>query len=95
MLLLIVWVVVGVLAVPIQAGDALLGVVTATWGGRPVPSRGRADTTARLGAVVIIGRAGWEAKFVAAALEERGWSVRLRVSVAPGIVVTGSGRDSA
>src|SRR5207248_7289969 len=41
----------------------------------------------RLGSVVVLGRAGWEAKFVAAALEERGWSVRLRVSGAPGIVV--------
>lgn len=49
----------------------------------------------RLGAVVVLARAGWEAKFVAAALEERGWPVRLRVSVAPGIDVTQGGAPGA
>jgi hypothetical protein len=37
--------------------------------------------------VVVLGRAGWEAKFVAAALEERGWRVTVRMQVAPGIAV--------
>ncbi len=37
--------------------------------------------------VAVIGRAGWESKFVTAALEESGWSVDARLSVAPGIDV--------
>ena len=37
--------------------------------------------------VVLIGMAGWEAKFVAAALEERGWPVTVRLRVAPGLSV--------
>jgi hypothetical protein len=35
----------------------------------------------------VIGEAGWETKFVAAALEEAGWSVATRMTVAPGAVV--------
>jgi len=38
--------------------------------------------------VVVLARGGWEAKFVIAALEERGWLVDARLSVAPGIDVT-------
>jgi len=49
----------------------------------------------RLGAVTVLGRASWEAKFVAAALEERGWGVRLRASVAPGIDVTQGAPNAA
>ena len=41
----------------------------------------------RLGRIVVIGRAGWEGKFVVAALEERGWRVTGRWSVAPGVDV--------
>ncbi len=37
--------------------------------------------------VVVLGRAGWEAKFVVAALEERGWPVSARLSVAPTVDV--------
>ena len=37
--------------------------------------------------VLLIGSAGWEAKFVAAALEEDGWTVTARLQVAPGAVV--------
>ncbi len=37
--------------------------------------------------VLVLGRAGWEAKFVVAALEEQGWSVEQRVFVAPGAEV--------
>jgi hypothetical protein len=33
--------------------------------------------------VLVLGQAGWEAKFVVAALEEHGWSVDARLSVAP------------
>jgi hypothetical protein len=37
--------------------------------------------------VLVVGAAGWESKFVTAALEEDGWMVTSRVSVAPGAVV--------
>ena len=37
--------------------------------------------------VLLIGTAGWEAKFIAAALEEDGWSVSTRMQVAPGSIV--------
>ncbi len=35
--------------------------------------------------LVLLGMAGWETKFVAAALEERGWEVDARLIVAPGL----------
>ena len=38
--------------------------------------------------VFVSGAAGWEAKFVIAALEERGWSVDARLAVLPGRDVT-------
>jgi hypothetical protein len=38
--------------------------------------------------VLVIGNAGWESKFVAAALEEEGWKVDALIRVAPGIDVT-------
>jgi hypothetical protein len=41
-----------------------------------------------LHAVLIVGRAGWEGKFVAAALEEQGWTVEERLFIAPGADVT-------
>jgi len=41
--------------------------------------------------VLVLGRAGWEAKFTVAALEEDGWSVDARLAVAPGVTV-GQGR---
>jgi hypothetical protein len=34
--------------------------------------------------VLVLGRVGWESKFVVAALEEQGWTVEQRVFVAPG-----------
>jgi hypothetical protein len=37
--------------------------------------------------VLVIGQAGWESKFVVAALEENGWTVAARLLVAPGAVV--------
>jgi hypothetical protein len=39
-------------------------------------------------AIVIIGQAGWEGKFIASALEERGWPVIARFTVAPTVDVT-------
>ena len=38
--------------------------------------------------VVVLGRAGWEGKFVIAALEERGWKVSSRLRVGPNVFVT-------
>jgi len=38
--------------------------------------------------VVVLGRAGWEGKYVMAALEERGWKVSSRLRVAPNVFVT-------
>jgi hypothetical protein len=40
--------------------------------------------------VLVVADAGWEAKFVASALEERGWKVLTRFSVAPGVDVRAS-----
>lgn len=52
---------------------------------------GRASTVRprarRVGRVAVIGPAGWETKFVIAALEERGWSVDSRVAVGPAVSV--------
>lgn len=39
-------------------------------------------------AVLVLGRADWESKFVLAALGEAGWTVRARIPAAPGVAVT-------
>src|ERR1019366_3377028 len=44
--------------------------------------------------VLVVGRAGWEAKFAVAALEERGWTVEARLFVAPGADVTQGSRGA-
>jgi hypothetical protein len=38
----------------------------------------------RIGRLLVLGRVGWESKFVIAALEERGWTVSARLALAPG-----------
>jgi hypothetical protein len=38
--------------------------------------------------ILVIGEAGWESKFVVAALEEEGWRVDALIRVAPGVEVT-------
>jgi hypothetical protein len=38
--------------------------------------------------VLVLGRAGWESKFVLAALTEAGWRVRARLPAAPGVAIT-------
>ncbi|HEX3867051.1 MAG TPA: hypothetical protein VHV78_09870 [Gemmatimonadaceae bacterium] len=43
--------------------------------------------SARLRAVAVVGGAGWEGKFIASALEERGWPVIARFAVAPSVDV--------
>lgn len=48
--------------------------------------------------VLVLGRAGWEGKFIVAALEEAGWRVEARLSVAPLVDVrqgTGDAIDTA
>jgi hypothetical protein len=47
----------------------------------------RAPDRAHLRSIVVIGDAGWEAKFVVSALEERGWPVIARFRVAPNVDV--------
>jgi hypothetical protein len=42
----------------------------------------------RLGKILVIGNAGWESKFVTAALEEEGWKVDAFIRVAPDVDVT-------
>lgn len=44
--------------------------------------------TSHVRSIVVIGDAGWEGKFIVAALEERGWSVITHFSVAPNVDVT-------
>lgn len=43
-----------------------------------------------LGRILLMGRAGWEFKFTAAALEERGWQVDARALVSPRSAITQS-----
>ena len=67
--------------VPSSSGD-----IVATAGG----SKATSDQTdsIRIGRVLVIGGAGWEAKFVVAALEEEGWKVDADMRVAPSVDVT-------
>jgi hypothetical protein len=47
----------------------------------------RAPDSSRLRSIVVVGGAGWEGKFIVAALEERGWPVATRFVVAPNVDV--------
>jgi hypothetical protein len=53
-------------------------------------SRATADPvdSVRIGRILVIGGAGWESKFVVAALEEAGWKVDADIRVAPTVDVT-------
>jgi hypothetical protein len=72
-------------------------LVTPTAGGALVAMlRGATDSLrinaprpAELRSVLVVGGAGWEGKFAAAALAERGWHVITDFNVAPKIAVTG------
>jgi hypothetical protein len=50
----------------------------------------RAPDTTRSRSIVVVGGAGWEGKFIVFALEERGWLVVSRFSVAPNVDVGAS-----
>jgi len=66
---------------PIAIGNVTATVGSQRVGATPIDS-------ARLKSVVVIGDAGWEGKFIASALEERGWAVTPHFSVAPNVDVT-------
>lgn len=65
---------------------AATGAIGARTGGTGSSATLRDSVTIRR--VLVIGAAGWESKFVVAALEEDGWSVDADIRVAPGIGVT-------
>lgn len=63
-----------------------MGPLTATIGEHRATAR--APDTLMPRRVLILGGAAWEAKFVMTALEEAGWGVDARLTVAPGVEVT-------
>jgi hypothetical protein len=64
----------------------VVGTLRAELGG--TVARTIAADSSVLRPVIVIGGAGWEAKYVVSALEERGWPVTSRFSVAPNVDVT-------
>ena len=55
-------------------------------------ARARPVTTgSKSGAVLVLGRADWEGKFVMSALTEAGWTVRASVPIAPNVTVRDDG----
>jgi len=66
--------------VPLSVDSLLVGV-----GRQSLTVAPAADLPPR--AVLVVGDAGWEAKFVVGALEERGWKVLTRFAVAPSVDV--------
>lgn len=70
---------------------AITGAVQAHLPGASLVSAARESLLVR--PVLVTGAAGWETKFVVAALEEAGWEVRTRIAVAPGARV-GPGADA-
>jgi len=62
------------------------GVLTARVGG--TASRAALADSVTIRRLLVIGDAGWESKFVVAALEEDGWKVDADIRVAPGIGVS-------
>jgi len=64
----------------------LVGETRATANGQELSAAAPESVVVR--PVVVVGRAGWEGKFIAAALEERAWPVIARFTVAPGVDVT-------
>jgi hypothetical protein len=51
-------------------------------------ARGPLPDSVRLRRILVLGSAGWESKFIVAALEESGWTVDASMYVAPGVSVT-------
>ncbi len=73
-------------------GNAQLDLATVEGNLRATGATYTASTAVRdtvaLRPVLVLGVASWEAKFTIAALEERGWRVASRLTVAPGIDIT-------
>ncbi|MEO8880934.1 MAG: hypothetical protein ABI446_11105, partial [Gemmatimonadaceae bacterium] len=69
------------LALPVSAGalDLLVGAQHA---------RAEAPDSLLARQVIVLGRAGWEGKFITAALEERGWKTSSRFRVGPNVFVS-------
>jgi hypothetical protein len=63
----------------------IVGAVRAEQG--KFAARTYAPTTETRRGVLVLGRADWETKFVAQALNEAGWIVRARIPAAPGVIV--------
>lgn len=53
----------------------------------PIVAQASPFDSLHLKRLLVIGAAGWETKFVVAALEERGWGVDAQISVSPGSTV--------
>jgi hypothetical protein len=66
--------------------NSIAGVLTADAKGSDASTIQRDSVV--LHKVLVIGHAGWESKFVVAALEEEGWKVDAFIRVAPGVDVT-------
>ncbi|MEO8192619.1 MAG: hypothetical protein ABI681_02130 [Gemmatimonadales bacterium] len=64
---------------------AASGVIQARVGGST--ARASVEDSVELRRVLVLGSAGWESKFVIAALEEDGWKVDAELPVAPGVSV--------
>ena len=71
---------------------AVHGLVRAAMPGSAA-SASRADSLAPR-AVLVLARAGWEPRFVIAALEERGWTVHAELDLAPGVRVRRGAGDA-
>jgi hypothetical protein len=50
----------------------------------PVRAQGAARDSLEPRRLLVLGSAGWETKFIIAALEERGWTVDAQIALAPG-----------
>ena len=78
----------------IQSSEAGVALTVASAVGRLVGRVANSTATTiptdsiALRKVLVIGSAGWESKFVVAALEESGWKVDAFIRVAPGVDVT-------
>ena len=72
------------LGVSVTASDVVGSMVA---GVRGETAKVRAPDSVHVRSVVVVGGAGWEGKFIVAALEERGWHVIARFAVAPSVDV--------
>ena len=69
----------------LEAAD-LVGAVRARRAGYSATAAAPSHDARR--AVLVLGRASWESRFLLAALTESGWRVRARLPVAPGVAVS-------